>query len=213
MKRIVGIILGLVIIVAGFLWITRPSSTKDNSGTVPPSNHIFGEGKKNVTLIEYGDFQCPACKAYYPLVKDLKEKYKSDIFFQFRNYPLESLHQNARAGARAAEAANLQGKFWEMHNALYENQDSWKDSGNPLTIFSALAQQSGVTDIPKFEADYKSSAVNSIINADLKEAQKLGATATPTFVLDGKKIEDNPRDGASFDKLIDDAIAAKNPQS
>lgn len=210
MKRVIGIILGLIVIVGGFLWITRPTP-KDTSTNATPSNHIIGEGKKNVSLIEYGDFQCPACKAYYPLVKDVKEKYKADIFFQFRNFPLETIHQNARAGARAAEAANLQGKFWEMHDALYENQDSWKDSSNPLTIFSSLAKQAGVSDITKFEADYKGSVVNAIINADLKEAQKLGASSTPTFVLEGKKIEDNPRDAASFDKLIDDAIAAKNP--
>lgn len=210
MKRIIVIILGLVLVVAGFLWITRPSP-KDTSTNAAPSNHVFGEGKKNVTLIEYGDFQCPACKAYFPLVKEVKEKYKADIIFQFRNFPLESIHQNARASARAAEAANLQGKFWEMHDALYENQDSWKDSSNPLTIFSSLAKQAGVADSAKFEEDYRSSAVNAVINADLQEAQKLGASSTPTFILDGKKIEDNPRDAASFEKLIDDAIAAKNP--
>ena len=212
MKRIVGIILGLAIVVAGFLWITRPTA-KDATAAATPSNHIYGEGKKNVTLVEYGDFQCPACKAFYPLVKDVKEKYKTDIFFQFRNFPLETIHQNARAGARAAEAASMQDKFWEMHNALYDNQDAWKDSSNPLTIFSALAKQAGVADIAKFEEDYRGSTVNSIINADLQEAHKLGANSTPTFVLDGKKIEDNPRDAESFYKLIDDAIAAKNPTS
>jgi protein-disulfide isomerase len=208
-KRVLGIIAGIIIVVAGFMWLTKPNPSSQSSSTTPPSNHIQGKGAKNVTLVEYGDFQCPACSAYHPVVKSVVETYKDDIVFQFRNYPLESLHQNARAGSRAAEAAHLQGKFWEMHDALYQNQKAWESVGDPLNLFTQFAQQIGITDITKFTTDYKSAAVNNVINADLQAGQKYKITGTPTFILEGKKIEKNPSSVEEFNKLIDDAIAAK----
>ncbi len=207
-KRFIGIVIASILLIAGFIWATQPKADSP-SGEGAASNHTYGEGAKGVTLIEYGDFQCPACRAYYPIVKDLKEKFKADITFQFRNLPLEQIHQNARAAARAAEAAAMQDKFWEMHDVLYENQDAWKDSSDPLSMFNTYAQQIGIADTSKFASDYRSSAVNGIINADLKEAQKISATSTPTFVIDGRKLTENPRDAEAFDKLIVDAIAAK----
>lgn len=206
-KRTIGIIAMIILLVGGFLYLTKPKPTNSTT-SAQPSSHIKGKGASGVTLIEYGDFQCSACAAYHPLVKSIIETYGDRIFVQFRNYPLEKLHQNARAGSRAAEAASIQGKFWEMHDALYENQKNWESSSNPLDDYTAYAKQVGVADIAKFTADYKTSAVNDIINADMKEGAKYQITGTPTFILDGKKVE-NPRDQQSFNKLIDDAIAAK----
>ncbi|MGK2896703.1 MAG: DsbA family protein, partial [Candidatus Saccharimonadales bacterium] len=102
------------------------------------------------------------------------------------------------------------GKFWEMHDQLYENQQNWTGVGDPLKAFSAYAEAIGIADMAKFETDYKSKAVNDIINADLREGQKISITSTPTFVLDGIKITENPRDLDAFNKLIDDAIARKS---
>lgn len=210
-KRFISIIVATIVVVAGFMWLTKPKA--DNSTTTAqPSNHIQGKGSSGVTLVEYGDFQCPACKAYYPLVKSLVATYGDRVFFQFRNYPLESLHQNARASARAAEAADLQDKFWEMHDTLYENQDSWKNASDPLSAYKGYAKNIGVADLAKFETDYKSAAVNDVINADLKAGAKFGITGTPTFILDGEKI-DNPRDADAFSKAIDAAIAKKAPKT
>lgn len=206
-KRVIGIIAAIIIVIGGFLWLTKPQP--ETATTAKASSHIDGTGSKNVTLVEYGDYQCPACSAYFPIVKSTVEKYKEQIFFQFRNYPLESLHQNARASARAAEAAALQGKFWEMNAVLYQNQKSWEKAGDPLSYFTSYAKQIGITDTAKFTTDYKSAKVNDIINADLKEGQKFSITGTPTFILNGKKITENPRDQAAFEKLIEDAIAAK----
>lgn len=208
-KKVIGIIIAIIIVVAGFLWLTKPKTSTSTGGAGVASNHIEGKGTKNVTLVEYGDFQCPACGQYYPLVKAVAEKYNDDIFFQFRNYPLESLHQNARASARAAEAANIQGKFWEMYDIIYTDQKSWESVSDPLSVFKQYAQQIGVADLTKFETDYKSAEVNSIINADLQAGQKFSITGTPTFILDGVKI-DNPASADAFYKLIDDAIAKKN---
>lgn len=208
-KKVIGIIVAIVVAVFGFLALTKPNSSTSTDGAGVASNHIDGKGAKNVTLVEYGDFQCPACGQYYPVVKSVFEKYQSDIFFQFRNYPLESLHQNARASARAVEAANIQGKFWEMYDTLYTTQSAWSNTNDPLTLFKSYAQQIGVADLNKFEVDYKSSEVNSIINADLQAGQKFSITGTPTFILDGTKLDSNPTSADEFYKLIDAAIAKK----
>src|SRR5690606_25397994 len=115
------------------------------------------------------------------------------------------------AASRAAEAAGLQGKFWEMYDVLFQQQSSWSNSTSPYAIFENYATQLGL-DVAKFKQDYASSVVNDTINADMKAAKALGATGTPTFVLDGKKVEQNPSSQEAFDKLIADAIAAKNKQ-
>lgn len=204
----------LFILIAGFGGIFFLSKDKasaptgNNQATVKLSNHVDGEGKKGVTLVEYGDFQCPACAAYYPLLKQIKEKYKSDITFQFRSFPISNIHPNAMAAHRAAEAADKQGKFWEMHDQLYENQASWKDAPNAASVFQSYASALGLN-IEKYKQDVASSATNDVIRADIKEGTRLGVKGTPTFFLDGKKIDQNPQDLEAFIKLIDNAIANK----
>ena len=166
----------------------------------------MGAGKKKVTLLEYGDFQCPPCGAFFPIVKAVVEKYNDDITFQFRHYPLVQLHKNGFAASRAAEAASMQNKFWEMYDLLYGQQTTWSDSSNAMTYFESFAQQLNL-DVVKFKTDYASSAVNDVINADKAAGDKAGILATPTFILDGKKIDKNPTSEADFEKLITDAIA------
>jgi protein-disulfide isomerase len=152
---------------------------------------VEGKNAKGVTLIEYGDYECPICGAYYQPLKDAVAQYSNDIHFQFRNLPLTSIHQNAFAGARAAEAASLQGKFWQMHDKLYENQDrtgasGWVASRDPLNeYFVNFAKQIGLN-IDQFKTDYASGKVNDVINADLAEFRKTGQEqATPTFFMNG----------------------------
>ncbi len=212
-KRFLTIIAVLVVGFAGILFFSNKSddtsSSSDKGQVAAATNHVFGEGQKGVTLIEYGDFQCPACAQYFPIIKALKEQYKNDIKLQFRHFPLTSIHVNAFAASRAAEAASKQNKFWEMHDALYENQQEWAQAPNPKTIFESYAKALGLN-MQQFQTDYSSDAVNDAINADLAEGEKAGASSTPTFVLNGKKIEDNPRGLEEFAKLIDEAIAKKN---
>lgn len=190
-------------------WTTKsPDSTPPSSGNAKPSSHIQGKGQKKVTLVEYGDFQCPACKSFYSIVKAIVAEYQDDITFQFRHFPLVSIHPNAFAASRAAEAAGQQGKFWEMYDLLYEQQDLWASTSSPVATFEGYAQQLGL-DAVKFKADYSSSNVNNVINADTKAGNEVGVDSTPTFVLDGKKLDKNPADQKEFEKLIADAIAAK----
>jgi protein-disulfide isomerase len=204
-KKTIGIIIGVIVAVAGFLYLTQPAE-KSNA---EPTNHVK-EGSSGVVLIEYGDFECPACGQYHPVLQVVKERYKGLVTFQFRHFPLESLHKNARAASRAAEAAAVQGKFWEMHDYLFENQQAWKTTNDPLGVFEGYARTVGVPDIEKFKADYRSSDINDRINADLDAGRALGAEATPTFVLDGKKLEENPAGTPdAFAAILDEAIRAK----
>jgi protein-disulfide isomerase len=188
-KRFLGILGAIIIIFVGIFAISQHSSNNSSgsgksSGT-QPTNHVEGNNAKNVTLVEYGDYECPICEAYYLPLKQAVTQYNNDIHFQFRNLPLSAIHQNAFAGARAAEAAGLQNKYWQMHDKLYDNQNQWAQSSNPQDMFNTYAQQIGLN-VDQFKTDYASSKVNDAINADLAAFDKTGKEkATPTFFLDG----------------------------
>lgn len=208
-----AVILAVIIVVFGGIFVfnknksnSNSTSTKNNTSLV--SNHTEGTASTGVTLVEYGDYQCPACTAYHPVIKQLMETYKDKISFQFVNYPLYQIHQNAMVAHRAAEAANMQGKFWEMHDLLYTNHDTWATATNASTYFEGYASQLGLN-ADQFKKDSASSAVNDIINADLEKGRKAGVDSTPTFFLDGKKIDKNPQSLDDFKKLIEAAIASK----
>lgn len=183
------------------------SGKSSGSSNGQPTSHVEGKGQAGVTLVEYGDYQCPYCGQYYPVVKQVVAKYNDQIKFQFRNFPLVNLHQNAFAGARAAEAAALQGKFWQMHDLLYDNQSQWSESDNPSQYFQQYAKQLGLN-IDQFSKDYSSNKVNDAINADKAAGDKLNVQGTPTFFLNGKQVQLNA-DINSFSQQIQDAIAKK----
>lgn len=211
-KRFAIILVGLVVVFGGLLLFNKrdADAPKNGSGNekVQPTEHKIGEGTTGVTLTEYGDFECPACRQYYPLVQQVKNEYGDEITFQFRHFPLTQSHQYALLAARAAEAAGMQDKFFEMHDLLYENQEVWKASSNPSQIFEDYASRLALN-VDKFRKDMKSDQVNDIVQADLAEARKKDYNSTPTFEINGKKIE-NPRDLEGFKKLIDEAIAKQN---
>lgn len=207
------ILIAIVIVFGAILFISKKDAAapKNADGSaVQPTNHTKGENAKGITLVEYGDFQCPACGGYYPIVEQVVEKYKADISFQFVNFPIASIHPSAVLAHRSAEAAGNQGKFWEMYNLLYQNQQSWTNlsAGQAGTTFRSYAESLKL-DMAKFDTDQKSQATNNIINADIAKGKDAGVTGTPTFFLNGKKIE-NPSDLEAFNKLIEEAIAAKN---
>lgn len=216
-----GIILAVIIIgFLGILFIGKRDSAApvdENGNAVQASSYTYGEGKANVTLVEYGDFECPGCGAYFPIVSQLKEKYKDQITFQFRNFPLSSLHPNAMAAHRAAVAAEKQGKFWEMHDLLFQGQSTWNaQSGNNFeqatTIFEGFAEQLEL-DLDTYKADRDSAATNSLIQADIKAGKDLQVTGTPTFFLNGEQLDiTGGLDLDAFSKIIDEAIAKNSSQ-
>lgn len=207
-KRFATIIAIIIAGMIGLFWFSSSKKTSDN-GTTPAqsqaSQHISGNPNSKVVLIEYGDFECSACYAYEPVMQQVREKYKDTIAFQFRNFPLTQIHRNAYAAHRAAEAAHKQGKFWQMHDTLYAEQQSWSQSSDATKAFESYALELGL-DIEKYRLDFASSEVATIINADVKEGQKIGANSTPTFVINGKKIDGLKPSLEDFSKLIDEEL-------
>jgi len=213
-KQFLAVIIAVILVfVAIFAFSNKSSNTASSGGTV--SQHVEGLGQDHVTLVEYGDYQCPYCGQYFPVLKQIAAQYNNQITFQFRNFPLTSLHPNAFAGARAAEAASLQGKFWQMHDLLYQQNEvyyasnqtahNWVGASNPQTYFDQYATQLGLN-LSKFNQDYSSNQVNETINADMAAGNKLGVNATPTFLIDGKQISVG-ESVAQFQSLINAAIA------
>ncbi len=146
--------------------------------------HMTGPKQAKVTVVEFGDFQCPACGVAYMVVKQIKEEYKGKISFVFREFPLMA-HKYGYTGALAAEAASGQGKFWEMCDKLYSNQKEWSESKDALAIFATYAKEIGI-DADKFKEDVESKKYDAKIQADLSDGNQLGVNATPTFFINGK---------------------------
>lgn len=172
------------------------------------ADHTFGSESKKVLLIEYGDFQCPGCGSLYPSLKPLKEHYKDQLTFVFRNFPLTTIHPNALAASSAAEAAGLQGKFWEYHDILYERQDDWSNSNTDErgTKFEGYAKELDLN-IDTFRKDVESEKVSAKIKRDQALGKKIGATATPTLVLNGKTLAQNEwQTGAELEDTLRSAI-------
>ncbi len=204
-------ILAAIVVIFGIIFITtnHGSSGNNSASTTKPTQHIEGGGSSGVTLVEYGDYECPYCEEYYPIVKQVVANEFSKITFQFRNFPLTSIHPNAFAGARAAEAAGLMGKFWQMHDALYNasNWQQWSTASNPTPYFYQYAKTLGLN-LTTFKNYFSSSKVNNLIEADMNVGNNLNIQGTPTFYLDGKQIQVAPS-VSSFESLINKAIAAK----
>lgn len=171
------------------------------------ADHVFGKKGSKVTLIEYGDFQCPPCGSVYARVKAISENYKDELQFVFRNFPIMTIHANAKAAAAAAESAGLQGKYWEMHDKLYEGQSAWSNLSETARTdyFVKLAKELSL-DINKFKTDMASEAVASKLNFDLAVGKKAGVNGTPTFVLNGKIME---AESYSTDSKFKEAINAE----
>lgn len=172
------------------------------------ADHVEGNKESKVLIVEYGDFQCPSCGKAYPNVKTLMDEYGDRVALVFRNFPLTSIHPNAKAAAAAAEAAGLQGKYWEMHDLLFENQNSWGslDTSKRTDAFVAFASQLGL-DTNKFKTDLSNENVNKKITFDLTLGKENGASATPTFFVDGEKLDEKTAGGIVNGDLT--AIKAK----
>lgn len=220
-KRFLAVIAVIILAFIGIVVVSNHKSSSSGANSSKTSSHVEGLGKDNVTLVEYGDYQCPYCGEYFSIVKQVEAQFNDQIKFQFVNFPLVSIHQNAFAGARAAEAAAMQNKFWQMHDLLYEENQlyyntkqsasTWINASDPLTAFNQYAKELGLN-VNKFDTDYSSTAVNDVINADMNKGNKLGVNATPSFYLDGKQIQVN-NSLSAFQQYINAEIAKKTVNS
>ncbi|OGG04340.1 hypothetical protein A2Z33_03460 [Candidatus Gottesmanbacteria bacterium RBG_16_52_11] len=149
---------------------------------MPVGTTVTGSASASAYLVEFSDYQCPACKAWEPTVTEIISAYGDRMQFAYRHFPLDQ-HQVADTAARAAEAAGLQGKFWEMHSLLFGNQERMSD-----TIFAELAAQLSL-DNDRFQNDMNSAAVREKIGRDRGDGIKFGVDSTPSFYLNGRKLE------------------------
>ncbi len=205
-KKIILWSLGLVAILAvliGLAYWGQKSSNPDVTtinpeiSVIKDDDQTVGDKTSKVVLVEYGDFQCPACGAYQPTVDQVLKDYGSKIVFVFRHFPLNQVHKNAQLASQASEAAGKQGKFWEFHDILYAHQTEWSNLGDVTEKFTEYAKSLGLNEA-QFKTDMKSSAAKDRVDRDENEGIRYGVDSTPTFYLNGKKLTLN-----SFNGLID----------
>ncbi|MFA4978094.1 thioredoxin domain-containing protein [Sphingobacterium paramultivorum] len=146
------------------------------------TDHAQGNLDADLVIVEYGDYQCPYCGAAYPVLKKLLKKFSGEVKFVFRNFPLSEMHEYALPAAIAAEAAFLQDKFWEMHDAIYENQRKLDDQ-----YLFKIAEKIGL-DMEKFKSDIQKEELVNKIDADFQGGVISGVNGTPSFYVNGKKF-------------------------
>jgi protein-disulfide isomerase len=194
----------LILSVIAVVMLVRSSRDGDTftatSASPDPGKNL--PAKKNVTLEEFGDYQCPPCGLLHPTLKSLKSEFGVNLNFIFRNLPLTNLHKNAMLAAQAAEAARVQSRFWEMHDLLYENQKLWSEEADPKPIFLKFAHDLGL-DSARFERDLGSDEVKMRIQADQDAAAKQGITGTPTILIDGRRLRVEATTPEGIRKIIE----------
>ena len=155
---------------------------------VSNTDHAQGNLNADLVIVEYGDYQCPYCGAAYPVLKELMNQFGSQIKFVFRNFPLSEMHEYARTAALAAEAAALQGKFWEMHDSIFENQQDLSES-----FLVDLAEKLNL-DVPQYKKDIESVEVTEKVDADFESGIISGVNGTPSFYVNGQKFDGGAAD-------------------
>ena len=226
------IVIGIVAIVAfvGFyLYYNRSTSTPRNpNGNTPtnvaratpiPSNAPQGANPPNylgspnaaVTVEEFADFQCPSCGATHPVMKQIQSMFGPRIKFIYRQFPLP-MHDKSYDASTAAEAAGLQGKFWDMYNLLFTNQQQWSNDPNYKQTFKGYAEKIGL-DVDKWETDMVGMAARGRVQADMDRGKALQIGSTPTIYINGKAVPYPDMNVATMQKLIEEELkAAQAPQ-
>ena len=215
-KILIGI--AVVVVIGGILLAiyanpkpAEPGAPVDQQSLIRETSHMTKAATAKVNIVEFGDYQCPGCAAAHPILKEIVEQYKDnpDVNFVFRNYPLDAIHPNAHISAEAAEAAAKQGRFWEMHDMIYEKQAEWSTLPDPSGKFSEYAGLLGLN-LTEFNAGVSQRLFSDIIKADTDDGKALGVEGTPTFYINGVLFA--PKPGSipgldDFKKKIDEELA------
>jgi protein-disulfide isomerase len=175
-----------VVLFGSAIVYSKNANEKNNQG-VTVVDHIKGNKDATVTLTEFSDFQCPACASFQPVVSELMAQYGDNLKFEYKHFPLP-IHNYTQQAAVAAEAASQQGKFFEFHDKLFQNQQEWSSSATPQVFFAQYAEELGL-DVEKFKMHQNSSVLRDEVRKDLAEARELGLTGTPTFFLNGERMQ------------------------
>lgn len=191
MSWVIGILLVLVVAIAIFAFSQKPTTITPGDTNLSAGGQSKGKADSKVTIVEFSDFQCPACGAAYPTVKRIQDEYSDRVLFVYQHFPLTQIHPLAVSAAEAAECAGAQGKFWEAHDALFENQSLWATQGAPSY------GRGGINEILKplnlDEAKFNDCWVNrqklAVVQAGLDLGNRVGINATPTFFINGQKLQ------------------------
>lgn len=221
------VIIGLVLLaaIAGGYWFYQNSKSattvksnansavkkKDNGAALqayqnaPPGAqpaNMLGSPNASVTIEEFADFQCPTCATVHTKMKEINAIYGSRIKFIYRSFPLTQIHKNAYDAAVAAEAAGLQGKYWDMQNQLFTNQQAWANSSEARKMFGEYAQKIGL-DVNKFETETLGLAAKRRVDLDLARARALKVNSTPTIFINGRELTQQQFDVSAMRQIID----------
>jgi protein-disulfide isomerase len=173
---------------------TQANSTTKNTNALanasPGANPAWARGPANAPIVieEFADFECPSCAIFEPVIRQIKTIYGDKVRVVFRHYPLTQIHQKAYDAARATEAAGIQGKFWEMHDMLYDKQKSWTTSGDHRTEFANYAQQMGLN-VDQFKTDMAGMITAQRVDADKKRGDSVRIGSTPSAFLNGRPLD------------------------
>jgi NhaA family Na+:H+ antiporter len=193
LKPVIVIIIAVAVAAGAAVYLSRQPDEPTNTSTAPThvdikgGGHFRGPATASVTLVEFGDYQCPSCGAFHPLVKEVLNRYPQQVRLEYHHFPLITVHPNTMLASQAVEAAGDQGKFWEMHDAVFEHQNDWAGSPNPEPIFITLATGLGL-DINKFMQGLRSPEIQQRILKDVERGQEAKVEATPTFFINGEQL-------------------------
>lgn len=192
--------------VAGLVALANKSTPTGAVDPVTDQDWTKGPKDAKTVLIEYSDLQCPACRAYLPTLKSLAEKNADKLLVVYRHFPLKQTHRNAELAARFAQAAGKQGKFWEMHDVLFEKQTEWSSEGDPKKLFIEYAASLGLN-TDQLTQDADSATIKQEVEGQYQSGLRAGVDATPTFFLNGTRVK-NPASPDDFANTVNAAIAA-----
>jgi protein-disulfide isomerase len=201
MKPVMVIILAVAVAAGAAVYLSRQSPETPETNAAPLTADVKGgvqfdhfdggrfRGPEDaaVTLVEFGDYQCPSCAAYHPFVKEILNRYPKQVRLEFHHFPLVSIHPNSLAASKAAEAAGEQGHYWEMHDALFEYQTQWSDKPDPKPIFGAIANRIGINGTILVQT-MESPRLQDRILKDVDQGNRAQVQAVPTFFIKGQQV-------------------------
>lgn len=198
---------GIMVVSLLFFWgfnryVPIPESEKNQPvNQVMASDWILGNSNAPVMVLEYSDFQCPACKLYSPLIRQMSQEYGDKVAIVYRHFPLKQIHMQAELAAQAAEAAGKQGKFWEMNEKLFASQGDWAEKRKAKAIFIGYAKELGL-DEAQFKKDLTSKEVRALVKADYMSGLQNRLNSTPSFFVNGERMA-TPQGEAAFREILD----------
>lgn len=196
-----------VVLFGGAIIVSDPvAQNADGKEVNVIASHIKGNPEAAVSLVEYSDLQCPACATFQPIITELLAQYGDKIKFEYKHFPLP-MHPFALRAAVAAEAAGQQGKFYEFHDVVFQNQDEWSRASSPNSFFIKYASDLGL-DVEQFKSQMEAKDLRNKVLRDQKDGQALGITGTPTFFLNGEKMEFD-----TYQAFIEQVALAADPNA